>query len=1599
MKRSLGLVVAVALGLAGTAQAYDTSPAPPPPVITPPTPAESDAPPVPEGPQVFDVTGLEVVAERDAPQVCLNFNGRLERARGTALAGLLAVDPAVPVTAVARDKALCVEGLAHGGKYHLTLQPGLASADGRRLEKAIERDIEVPNRAPALAFRSGGHILPRVGADGLPLRAINIDKAQLQVQRINDRDLVERIYFGRVTQSMTEWDVGELVGKAGQEVWKGELAMVGPRNAPTVAAFPIESVLGDLEPGVYVAVAASDAVQGKGWEGKATQWFVVSDLGLTSYEGDDGLMVFARSLVTAEPVAGVEVRLWARGHTELGKAVTGPDGMARFDAAALRGDGDAAPQALFAYGASGDFGFLDLSTPAVDLADRGVVGGREVPGTLDAFLYTERGIYRPGEAVNLTALVRDQQVKAVTGAPLTFKLVRPDGFEAARQTVDDAGGGSHAARFALAPQALTGKWTVTAHTDAEGPVVGSVAFTVEDFVPPRIELAVESDRRVIGEDGKAQLKIGARTLYGAAASNLAGELSVTLRGARNPYPQHAGYRFGLAQDEFQPVRTELPGFTTDGKGNAKAEVALAPIPDTSDPLEAEIRANLFDIGGRPVTREVVVPVHHQPLAIGIKPHFDGDAVPENATVAFDVIAVAPDGTPQDKGDLSYELFEEELAYAWYAADGRWDYKTEFKEHRLTGGTLSVTAAKPAEVEEPVKTGRYRLDVFDPATGVASSVRFGAGWWVAPTATARPDKVDVSVMLPSYKPGDVARVYVKPPYAAQVVVTVADRQVRKVIAQAMGPEGAFLDVPVEEGWGAGVTVLATAFAPAAPDKKTLPRRALGSAWLAMGSAPRTLGVKLAAPAEVAPRGTLTVPVTVTGAAEGEAAFVTVTAADTSVLQLTGQSSADPNTYFLGKRRPALELRDVYGRLVEPAGAAVKAKAGNEAPLRLSGALPRRSSQVVSLYSGVLTVGADGKVAVPFDLPDFQGRLRLMAVAWTAGKVGHADAEVTVRDAIVAEVALPRFLAPGDRARATISLDNLAAATGDYTVRLTAEGALGVEKAEATFKGLGKGKRAAHIVELTGGTVGAGTLRLEVSGPGGFALSRAWTIPVRPAVPPVTRRQAAMLEPGKTAELVPDTAGLRPETVAATLVLAPLPVLDAPSLLLALDRYPYAGAEPLASRILAFLAAGGQAAAVGLGEDEVKARIRDALDRLTAFQRADGSFALWSARGESEMWLTAYVVDVLDRARAGGHPVDHAAWRQGLDWLKKTVDRTWLEEAELPARAYAYLVLARAKMVEPSAVRWFSETYGKKLQTDLARVQVAAATALMGDAEAAKRAFAQVGAPRLQFAGLRDFGSDLRDQAAALATLADSGLVEREPILALARKLAPRVVEARSVSTQEAAWLVTAARALAEGGASFKLDVDGAAVEGGKPVWRRFDPSAPPMVKNTGSAALNQMVTVTGVPVEVPVPEAHGFEMTRKVFDIQGNPVDLARVRPNDVLVVMLEGESLDGLEHRALVVDRLPAGLEIENVRVADSAPLGGLSWLGDLSPARAVDFRDDRFVAAIDLHQFRKSFRLVYLARAVVPGDFDIPGAYVEDMYRPTLFARGAGGRLTVQAE
>ncbi len=1540
------------------------------------------------------------------PALCLDFNRDMPGPHQQAYRDFIRFEPAFDALfSRAGSNRICAEGAAYGSDYRVRLLPGLSAEDGKKLAKARDIAMQVRDREPALWFANSRYVLPPGG--GVPLHAMNLPKAKLTLYRVDERNLLNPEMLRRFRGDLSPYQAREIRDSLGEQIWQGEAELAVRRNAEAITRLPIAE-LARPTPGVYVLSAEQPDREENGGGELAAQWLVVSDLGLTSYRGKDGMTVQVRGLTDAMPRTGVRVKLHGRNNALLAEGSSDSDGLLRFPASALGDRGGREPAMLMAFGADGDFNFFDIGVSPYDLSDRGVAG-RPVPGPLDAFLYTERGVYRPGETVNLAVLLRDDRGRAVDGLPLNLRLLRPDEQLAFEGVIHPVGGGGYATALPISSSARTGRWKLLAYLDKKAEPVGSTGFLVEAILPPRIEVDVtQAPEQPLRPDAEGRFSVQARYLFGAPGADLGARAELRVEADPDPFPQFPGYRFGPVDEPEDSVLLPLAAARTDAGGNVEFPFRLDRLPKLRRPLRARLWAEVSDVDGRAVSAARWLPVRHQPFSLGIKPPGEGGAVQLGSEGVFQVLALDPQGQPSARGGLLYRLLREDKHYQWYKDGGRWHYKAQTRDRLLDEGALAVGNDAPARLAFPLDYGSYRLELSDPATGVSSSVRVHSGWAGGDGDPDTPDRIGMQRDRDTYRPGETARLQLQAPFSGPATLVIAGDRVLSVRNLLIEDKAQSLDLTVGDDWGAGAYALLTAYRPDGGAEGHGPRRAVGVVWLGIDKGLHRLAVDIRAPDKTLPRQRQAVELRVSGQRPDEPVFLTLAAVDEGVLRLTDYGNPDPLGHYFGQRRLGVGLRDLYGRLIDGhAGTPGRIRSGAGASGRRG--MPDDNVQIVSLFSGIVPVDAAGRASVPLDLPDFNGKLRLMAVAWSGQRLGSAGGELTVRDPVVVQASLPRFMAAGDRSRAGVLLHNMEGAEGEYRLSWELNGA--VEPAEGaahTLLELARGQRAQIAIPILADTVGSGHLRLELQGPDGSRLVKQSGIGVRAPFLPETRRKLGRLRSGESVALGPRlSAGLRPETLEGQLTVGNTPNLDVPGLLRQLDLYPYGCLEQVTSRAFPLLHLEQLAERWNYqSRTPVGERLTDAVSRVLDKQLDNGAFSLWNPGAGQDSWVSAYALDFLQRARAAGVEVPDYAWERGLEWLRRQVTYPEIQDSGVMAvQSYALYLLARQGETHAETARYLLDQGAEQLPGALAAAHLGAALGLMGDAERAARALnlarQRLGGEGSRDLGRGDYGSRLRDLAALVQILAEAGNPAAPDPAVLIQELAMDMQNNDWLSTQEQAWLVRAAAALSDDDAPLLLTLQGTELPARtsplvlKPSISTL--SAGLDLGNKGQGDAWYSLAVDGSPSRAPQSLSVGMQIRRSLLDMQGRPADPSALRQGDMLVVLLEGGALNpDLKHQALVVDPLPAGLEVENPRLAHARSAGELGWLGRLSDTLYSDALDDRFVAALDLGPGRDEFRIAYLVRAVAPGKYTAPPPQVEDMYKPAYRAVGESGVVTV---
>ena len=1319
-----------------------------------------------------------------APAVCLRFNLTLSSDPSVHYGDYLKFSPAVKTSVTVTGSELCLGGLSYATRYKLVLSQGLPSADGGALAAAQTLDLALANRPALVAISGNGYILSRGTSNGLAIQTVNVRRLRIHVLRMSDKMLpvqVPSTGLANIQLGMQTTDPYQLhswMQNSTSVVWNGTMDVAEDHNRTVSTAFPIGSVVPPGRDGLYLIVAEDAAhampevVFGSGdlpddisgSANPAAHWVIATDIALTSMTGSDGLHVFARSLATALPLPGVKIRLIATGLDTLGEQVTDASGGVVFPAALLAGSRANSAATIEAFGDGGNFAFQDLTRPAFDLSDRGV-SGRAAPTGLQAFVYAERGIYRPGETVNVVALLRDRVGNAVDGQPLKIILRRPDGVAERSFVLPPATAGGFLQQVKLSASAARGNWTFEAYVDPTAPPIGQLQVDVEDFLPQQLKVTLASRLQWMKASQPLTAALDGDFLYGAPAAGLhtQGDLAVVRDAA--PVAGADGYQFGLVDDKVTNIDNQLTLDDADAKGHLDISVPLPKLPQTSVPLKAVLTAGVFEPSGRFVSGQITVPIRTHAVLLGIKPLFADGQVQDGDPARFNLEAFSDAGKAMAVKGLKWTLVQEQPIFDWFQDNGpAWTWHFHTEDQQLASGSLDVMAGGKMNFVPSgygqFDWGTYRLILSDPVSGAVSSVRFNIGWDTAGGSASTPDKAEVAVDKPLLAPGETAQLHIKGPFAGKAQIVIANDRVFSVQTLDVPKDGVTVPITASADWGAGAYAVVTMYRPLGDGGPLNPVRAMGLAWIGIDPAAHKLHLTVEAPAKITPRQTITVPVKINGVAAGATVYVTLAAVDEGILQLTNFQTPDPLDYFFGKLALAEDIRDDYGELLDGSAAAGAIQQGGDSGGLGGPGLPVESTKVVSLFSGRVQVGTDGMARIAVQVPDFEGQLRLMAVAYDDTQLGSADAKTIVRDPVIADLALPRFLAPGDTAQLAVSLHNTDGAAGDYHLAVTASRPASLRAAHKLDYTLALGQRLQDALTIHANSIGIVTIEAVLTGPDNYRVARSWQIAVRSPHYPLVRQQIAE-QPAGT-DFKPDKAlptQFLPGSLSVSISYAGFAGIDVPSLLQSLWLYPYGCTEQLASTAFPLLYYN-QPPLLGNvgGEDEdfqdtsaagVHARVQAAVDSIIDREDGSGVFGLWSvADGAASPWLNVYALDFLIHAKAAGYDVPADAVDRVYANLHAIVEkieggqtdtRNGYDSANAPStEAYAEYLLTQAGQGDVGILRRlyndaaFAQAHGASVRRvywqagsnddntlvpPLAMAQVSAALALLGDQQSA------------------------------------------------------------------------------------------------------------------------------------------------------------------------------------------------------------------------------------------------------------------------------------------
>lgn len=1501
------------------------------------------------------------------------------------------------------------------------------TAFGRAYEKTITtRDVQ-----PSVGFASRGSLLPGKVVEGLPVMALNVNDVDVNFFRVKPESLAAFVSQWEYRNALSNWESDNLL-KMADLVYTGRFDLNPARNTREKRLLP----LGDIKPlqqaGVYIAVM--NQAGHYNYSNPATL-FTLSDIGVSAHRYHNRLDIFTQSLENGAAQQGVEVALLDEKGQTLAQAASDAQGHVQLE--------NSQQAALLLARKDGQTTLLDLKLPALDLAEFAIAGA---PGySKQFFMFGPRDLYRPGETVILNGLLRDSDGKTLPDQPVKLEVVKPDG-QVLRTVVSQPENGLYRFTYPLDSGAPTGMWHIRANTGDNQPRMWD--FHVEDFMPERMALNLSAQKTPLAPSEEVTFSVVGYYLYGAPANGNTLQGQLFLRPQREAVQALPGFQFGDIAEENLSRSLDEVQLTLDenGRGDVSANSQWQ---EAHSPLQVILQASLLESGGRPVTRRAEQAIWPADTLPGIRPQFASKAVydyrtdatvnqpivDEGGNAAFDIVYADAQGNKKAASGLQVRLIRERRDYYWNWSESE-GWQSQFDQKDLVEGeqTLDLSADETGKVSFPVDWGSYRLEVKAPNDAI-SSVRFWAGYsWQDNSdgsGAARPDRVTLKLDKPTYRPGDTIKLHVAAPVAGKGYAMVESSDGPLWWQEIDVPaEGLDLSIPVDKAWNRHDLYLsALVVRPGDKSRSATPKRAVGLLHLPLGDENRRLDLTLESPAKMRPNQPLTVNVKAS-AKHGETPKqinVLLSAVDSGVLNITDYVTPDPWQAFFGQKRYGADIYDIYGQVIEGQGRLATLRFGGDGDeLKRGGKPPVNHVNIVAQQALPVTLNEQGEGSVTLPIGDFNGELRVMAQAWTAEDFGSSESKVIVAAPVIAELNQPRFMAGGDTSRLTLDVTNLTDKPQTLTIELAASGLLELVSQQPAPVNLAPGVRTTLFIPVRAKEgFGEGELQATLTGlnlPGETlpAQHKQWKIGVRPAWPAQTVNSGTVLQAGETWHApAQNLENFSPVTLQGQLLLSGKPPLNLARYIRELKAYPYGCLEQTASGLFPSLYTNAaQLKALGIAGDtdeKRRAAVDTGISRMLQMQRDNGGFALWDNNGPEEYWLTAYAMDFLVRAGEQGYSVPADAINRGNERLLRYLQDPGMmsvrysddtQASKFAVQAYAGLVLARQQKAPLGALR---EIWERRSQaaSGLPLLQLGIALKNMGDAGRSEQVLTlALNTPRRDAQQwMADYGSPLRDNALMLSLLEENKL-QPEAQNTLLTTLSEQAFGQRWLSTQESNALFLAARTLQDLPGTWQAQTSLAdqPLTGDKAQTRNLDADrlSALQVTNSGDQPLWLRLDSSGYPQTAPVPASNVLHIERQILGTDGQSKSLSSLRSGELVLVWLEVKASQNVPD-ALVVDLLPAGLELENQNLANSSASlqdSGSEVQNLLNQMQQADiqhmeFRDDRFVAAVAVNQ-GQPVTLVYLARAVTPGTYQVPVPQVESMYVPQWRATGSTEGLLI---
>lgn len=1479
----------------------------------------------------------------------------------------------------------------------LKIAKGLPGLYGGELEFEYEQVVSLVSLNPSIDFADkSGKYLMLGGNKNLQANVVNVDEVEIEVSQIFKNNLIH--FLDRYSYTYNNYDgyynPSFYTESFGRELYTEKVELSGNRNWLQKVDVNLDKALENKYKGIYTVTVRSAEDR---WI-QDSKMVAISDLAIIAKKSKDQIIVFVNSIKNAEPVPDVTVSVISYNNQTRLEGITGESGIVTFNNVAEQLK-DFRPQLITAE-RDDDFNYIDLRETYVETSRFDVGGKTEYSETYQAFIYGDRNLYRPGDKVNLSAIVHDNQINVVKDLPVIVKVISPTGktFDEFKKDLNDEG--SFELSFNMPDYALTGQYRADLYIGSNQ-LIGVYSFSVEDFVPDKIRVALKKDKEKYFPGDKVEINADAEFLFGAKASGLKYEADIQLRHQPFVSETFGDYDFSRSTAE----NTSVENTFVDGNLNEEGQADISYIIPNSLTGGGIIKGyaffSVFDLTGRPVNRSTDFTIYPKNYFLGIKA--PGYYFGTNEKLNFKAAVV----DYNDKAINSFTATAQLVRYEWQTIlkkdySGRYYYASEEKEVLEWEKDINFGSGL-ADIQFVLsRSGKYQLKLAKKGReneGFVYKQFYAYGWGSSTASSFEVDKegrVEIVFDKKEYEPGENAKILFMTPFAGKMLITFERNGVYEHQYVDVKERSYELNIETKDSFMPNTYVTATLFRPHEADNKAPFLVAHGFASMKVEKKANKLPVTITANEKIKPNTKQTVTIKTSPSKD---IYVTLAAVDEGILQIKNYQTPDPYGYMYAKRPLRVDSYDLY-KLLLPEIVSTSSSTGGD---KLAAELQKRANPIttkrfklLAFWSGIRKTNSDGVVKIDLDIPQFNGEVRLMALAYTGSKFGSADKAIKVADDLIIEPEIPRVLSVGDSLVMPVTVINTTDKEGDVEINVSVEGPLKLNSPSSSGVSVKPNSTAKGIfVITTDKKVGKAKIKIETNGLA--KVTNEIEIGIRPISPYVTETGSGTINAGKEVKVNIPTNFLE-GTQSTVLTISKFPGLKFAKQLKYLVGFPYGCLEQTVSKLFPQIYFDELAKVIApeiYRTNNPVYFVKEGIRKIESMQRYDGAFTYWQGGDYINEWSTVYAVHFLLEAKKAGYQVNQQVLNKALNYLqtfakeKKVVDYTTYEGSRRTvtkiadkATIYSLYVLALGGKADLSSMNYYKAR--PHLLSEDTKYLLAGAYALNGKWTSYKQLLPEIFTPEVteRQTGYW-FDSEVRANAIMLNVLLEVDPTN-EQVQSMVRHLAS--LTERMYSTQDKSWAFLALGKAASLNADADVTVD--VLVGDKKIstYTGNDLSlntaelngAEITLKASGKGEVYYFWSTEGVKVNKKVEEKDSYMAVRRYYYDYRNGGQVNNFTQGQMILAKI---TLTGYERSAeniVITDMIPAGFEIENPRLTEVNRLNINS--ANLMNIQFSDFRDDRLILFTNL-QRNKTSEFYYLLRVVNKGKFELPAIGAEALY------------------